>query len=274
MLEQTAEVVKAAADGIWVKAVEPAGCGTCGGQGCSSRRIAELFQRTPRHFLVDCDLSLSPGDRVVVGIVRGSVLRSAWRAYGLPLALMLAGALLAQAVWPGDGPALAGMLRRGRLAGRTRRADGTSGGAQTRKRYPVSHEERMIMMRKALAATALVFALSVPAAAKEVVDVADLVETHGPAVVNISTTKLVKRGAENFPFPIPQEEDMQEFFRRFFPGGPGAAGGSGAFATIMASLRRRIFTLPDDTRVLPGHGPETTIGAERPCLDEWERRGW
>ena len=110
MLEQTAEVVKAAADGIWVKAVEPAGCGTCGGQGCSSRRIAELFQRTPRHFLVDCDLSLSPGDRVVVGIVRGSVLRSAWRAYGLPLALMLAGALLAQAVWPGDGPALAGML--------------------------------------------------------------------------------------------------------------------------------------------------------------------
>ncbi len=77
------------------------------------------------------------------------------------------------------------------------------------------------MMRKALAATALVFALSGPAAAKEVVDVADLVETHGPAVVNISTTKLVKRGAEGFPFPIPQEEDMQEFFRRFFPGGPG-----------------------------------------------------
>ncbi len=110
MLEQTAEVVKTAADGIWVRAVEPSGCGTCGGQGCSSRRIAELFQRKPRHFPVDCDLSLSPGDRVVVGIVRGSVLRSAWRAYGLPLTLMLAGALLAQAVWPGDGPALAGML--------------------------------------------------------------------------------------------------------------------------------------------------------------------
>ncbi|HBU30387.1 MAG TPA: protease Do, partial [Thiobacillus sp.] len=77
------------------------------------------------------------------------------------------------------------------------------------------------MMRKALAATALVFALSVPAAAKEVVDVADLVETHGPAVVNISTTKLVKRGAEGFPFQMPEEEDMQEFFRRFFPGGSG-----------------------------------------------------
>jgi sigma-E factor negative regulatory protein RseC len=110
MLEQTAEVVKTAADGIWVRAVEPSGCGTCGGQGCSSRRIAELFQRKPRLFLVDCDLSLAPGDRVVVGIVHGSVLRSAWRAYGLPLALMLAGALVAQAVRPGDGAALVGLL--------------------------------------------------------------------------------------------------------------------------------------------------------------------
>ncbi len=116
MLEQTAEVVKTAADGIWVQAVEPSGCGTCGGQGCASRRIAEMFQRKPRHFLVDCDLSLAPGDRVVVGIARGSVLRSALRAYGLPLGLMLAGALLAQAVQPGDGPAVVGMLLGG-LAG-------------------------------------------------------------------------------------------------------------------------------------------------------------
>jgi sigma-E factor negative regulatory protein RseC len=110
MLEQTAEVIETAADGIWVRAVEPSGCGTCAGQGCSSRRIAELFQRKPRLFLVDCDLSLSPGDRVVVGIAGGSVLNSALRAYGLPLACMLAGALLAQALQPGDGPALLGML--------------------------------------------------------------------------------------------------------------------------------------------------------------------
>ena len=110
MLEQTAQVTRTAPEGIWVQAVEPSGCGACGGQGCSSRRIAELFQRKPRHFLVDCDLSLAPGDRVVVGIAKGSVLRSALRVYGLPLALMLAGALLAQALAPGDGPALAGML--------------------------------------------------------------------------------------------------------------------------------------------------------------------
>lgn len=110
MLEQTAEVVETASNGIWVHAVEPSGCGTCGGQGCASRRIAQLFQRKPRNFLVDCDLSLSPGDRVVVGIAHGSVLRSALRAYGLPLGLMLGGALLAQAVQPGDASALTGLV--------------------------------------------------------------------------------------------------------------------------------------------------------------------
>lgn len=81
------------------------------------------------------------------------------------------------------------------------------------------------MMRTAWAATALVFALSAPALAKDVMDVADLVEKQGPAVVNISTTKLVKRGPEGLPFAAPDEEDMQEFFRRFFPGGPGGQGG-------------------------------------------------
>jgi sigma-E factor negative regulatory protein RseC len=117
MLEQTAEVIKTASDGIWVQAVEPSGCGTCAGQGCSTRRLAELFRRTPRHFLVTCDLSLSPGDRVVVGVADGSVLKSALRAYGLPLILMLAGALLAQVAHPGDGSAVTGMVLGGALGG-------------------------------------------------------------------------------------------------------------------------------------------------------------
>ena len=74
------------------------------------------------------------------------------------------------------------------------------------------------MMKNALAAIALVFAVSVPALAKDVMDVADLVEKEGPAVVNISTTKMVKRGQEF------GDEGMQEFFRRFFPGMPGMPG--------------------------------------------------
>ena len=60
-----------------------------------------------------------------------------------------------------------------------------------------------------------------------------------------------------------------------FPGGPGATKSDDDFETIMGSLRQRLFSrLADQTVVLPGHGPSTTIGSERPHLDEWAERGW
>ncbi len=60
-----------------------------------------------------------------------------------------------------------------------------------------------------------------------------------------------------------------------FPGGPGNTfGDADAFATIMRSLRERLFVLSDDTWVYPGHGDDTTLGRERPHLDEWQERGW
>lgn len=60
-----------------------------------------------------------------------------------------------------------------------------------------------------------------------------------------------------------------------FPGGPGNTFGNGAaFQTIMRSLRERLFVLPDDVWVYPGHGDDTTLGRERPALDEWAARGW
>jgi hydroxyacylglutathione hydrolase len=60
-----------------------------------------------------------------------------------------------------------------------------------------------------------------------------------------------------------------------FPGGPGLTGWPlSDFPTIVASLRDRLFTLPGDTLVLPGHGRSTTIAAEAPHLPAWEARGW
>ncbi len=61
-----------------------------------------------------------------------------------------------------------------------------------------------------------------------------------------------------------------------FPGGPGATGFPGGdFPTIIRSIEDRLFaTLPAETRVLPGHGASTTIGAEAPHLQEWIDRGW
>jgi glyoxylase-like metal-dependent hydrolase (beta-lactamase superfamily II) len=60
-----------------------------------------------------------------------------------------------------------------------------------------------------------------------------------------------------------------------FPGGPGKTSGNALhFAAIIRSIQQRLFTLPDDTIVLPGHGDDTTIGTERPHLQEWIDRGW
>jgi len=61
-----------------------------------------------------------------------------------------------------------------------------------------------------------------------------------------------------------------------FPGGPGATKYPGGdFPTIIESIDQRLFAkLPDDTVVMPGHGADTTIGTERPHLQEWADRGW
>jgi glyoxylase-like metal-dependent hydrolase (beta-lactamase superfamily II) len=60
-----------------------------------------------------------------------------------------------------------------------------------------------------------------------------------------------------------------------FPGGPGNTfGNEQAFEQIIGSLRSKLFTLPDETNVYPGHGDDTTIGAEKPHLQEWIDRGW
>jgi glyoxylase-like metal-dependent hydrolase (beta-lactamase superfamily II) len=60
-----------------------------------------------------------------------------------------------------------------------------------------------------------------------------------------------------------------------FPGGPGRTTSAANFTQVLDGLERRIFgVLPDDTRVCPGHGDETTLGTERPHLQEWRERGW
>lgn len=60
-----------------------------------------------------------------------------------------------------------------------------------------------------------------------------------------------------------------------FPGGPGATKWEySSFDQIIENIDTRLFTHGVDTIVLPGHGDDTTIGAERPHLQEWIDRGW
>lgn len=61
-----------------------------------------------------------------------------------------------------------------------------------------------------------------------------------------------------------------------FPGGVGNTGNDPSrFSQLFSDVSERIFErFGDDTFVYPGHGAETTLGAERPSLQEWQSRGW
>ena len=60
-----------------------------------------------------------------------------------------------------------------------------------------------------------------------------------------------------------------------FPGGVGRTGSPADFTSLLDDVSARLFdVLPDDTWVYPGHGDDTTRGAERPALPEWRARGW
>ncbi|AEW93480.1 MULTISPECIES: MBL fold metallo-hydrolase [Streptomycetaceae] len=60
-----------------------------------------------------------------------------------------------------------------------------------------------------------------------------------------------------------------------FPGGPGRTTNPEEFTSLMDGLEAKLFgVLPDEAWIYPGHGNDTTLGAERPHLAEWRERGW
>jgi len=61
-----------------------------------------------------------------------------------------------------------------------------------------------------------------------------------------------------------------------FPGGVGNTFGNEAnFESLFHDVKTKLFErLPDETWFYPGHGDDSTLGAERPHLDEWYHRKW
>jgi glyoxylase-like metal-dependent hydrolase (beta-lactamase superfamily II) len=59
-----------------------------------------------------------------------------------------------------------------------------------------------------------------------------------------------------------------------FPGGIGRTTSPEEFDSAYRAVTERLFILEDETWVYPGHGDDTTLGAERPHLNEWRERGW
>ena len=60
-----------------------------------------------------------------------------------------------------------------------------------------------------------------------------------------------------------------------FPGGVGKTWSAADFKTLLDEVTAKLFDrLPDETWFYPGHGDDSTLGEQRPHLDEWRARGW
>jgi hydroxyacylglutathione hydrolase len=57
-----------------------------------------------------------------------------------------------------------------------------------------------------------------------------------------------------------------------FPGGPGKTGSPADFRLIVESLKHKIFILPDETRVFPGHGEQALLGKEKQAFEAFSAR--
>ncbi|ACS30569.1 Zn-dependent hydrolase [Micrococcus luteus] len=91
---------------------------------------------------------------------------------------------------------------------------------------------------------------------------------HSPGSVCLYAPALGEVGDDGAPTGVVFSGDT------LFQGGPGATGRSYSdFDTIIESIRERLLSLPEATVVHTGHGDSTTIGTEKPHLQEWIDRG-
>jgi sigma-E factor negative regulatory protein RseC len=102
-LETRATVVRIDAGKTFVEAAQASSCAQCSGKGCGTAKLSKAFCNEPRKFQVDNLIGATVGDQVVVSVADGALLRGIGLVYLLPLALLVAGAALGNAVAVTDG---------------------------------------------------------------------------------------------------------------------------------------------------------------------------
>ena len=104
MIEERAVVAEAGDGYAWVEIRRQSACGAChASDGCGTAALAKVWGDRRARVRAVSTLPLRPGDAVIVGLAEGALLRGSLLVYLLPLALLLAGALLGQAAFAGAG---------------------------------------------------------------------------------------------------------------------------------------------------------------------------
>ena len=106
MLETQGRVVAVEAGLAWIESERTGGCGSCASKGaCDSQLFGEALPPPPSSLILAQDpLGVHVGDKVLLGIAEEGVLRAALLMYGLPIAGLLLGLIVAQPL--GDGWAM------------------------------------------------------------------------------------------------------------------------------------------------------------------------
>jgi sigma-E factor negative regulatory protein RseC len=94
MIENPARVMRLDGGVAWVRSESPSSCGACAGKGCGNSLYARLLHPSEPEYPVENPIGAEVGEAVVVGIQDGAVYRAVLSGYLVPLALLLAGAVL------------------------------------------------------------------------------------------------------------------------------------------------------------------------------------
>jgi sigma-E factor negative regulatory protein RseC len=104
MIEERATVAAVEEGYVWLETQRRSACGGCQASGgCGTAALAKIWPGRRSRVRAISDMGLQPGDEVMVGLAEGALLRGALLVYLLPLALLLAGAVLGQTVFAGAG---------------------------------------------------------------------------------------------------------------------------------------------------------------------------
>ena len=99
MIEESARVISVDGEHIWVETQRKSVCGSCSAQkGCGTASLEKVLGKRRTQVMVLSQIAVSPGDEVMIGIQESALLRGSFALYGIPLLLMLLGAVIAEAL--------------------------------------------------------------------------------------------------------------------------------------------------------------------------------
>lgn len=90
MMQEQAIVVEVNGQQVSVETDHQSSCGHCSAKnGCGSALLGKFFDRNKQHLIVETDLKLSVGDRILLGLDESALLRGSFIVYAVPLLMML-----------------------------------------------------------------------------------------------------------------------------------------------------------------------------------------